>query len=386
MAATVEYRDDTGSWRVRYREAGRKRSIGGIATEREARRIATLIDEAHRRGETWRRGPATPPTYDEVTIAWVEWVPGRMSPGRAKARAQAHARFGGWFWGERAGTMRIDDFTLADLERYHASIIARGCSRLHAENEARAVHALRRWAAEREAWAGLVPTLGALTVGSATAVIEANAPTWDEADRVIAACAEPWHRDLLTVMRFTGLRVTQVMHLQWRDVDLRTATLRIRADLPGSKSSHEKKGRWVPLAPPLVAELATWGRREGWLIDKARTSYLDRSPGSRFDPDLRDSPNDQLVDAWTRAGFKVAGKDPDRFQPTHAFRKMFRTMLIVEGASGDFVAYLQGRNIGIDGDVYTAWKLLEAKVREVVAMVPPIGVRVVSLDAAREDR
>jgi integrase len=126
--------------------------------------------------------------------------------------------------------------------------------------------------------------------------------------------------------------------------------MHIRPEL--GKSKQERRGRMVPIAPVLVAELAGWGLRVGPLVgdlggDVARVAKAVRR-------------------AWKRAGVPpiVWARRPD-----HAFRKGFVSGLQRAGADRDAVEYLVGHSRGLRG-VYVdpdALPLIEA-----VALVPPM--------------
>lgn len=78
------------------------------------------------------------------------------------------------------------------------------------------------------------------------------APTWLQMDAAVLH-ATGWRRDLLMVLRCTGLRVRQGLALRWDDLDLPGAVLHVRGEL--GKSHQERAGRWIPIAPVLVEEL-----------------------------------------------------------------------------------------------------------------------------------
>lgn len=151
------------------------------------------------------------------------------------------------------------------------------------------------------------------------------------------------------------------MELRWDDLDLPGAVLHVRPEL--GKTQQEKQGRWVPLSPHLVRELAGWGKREGYLIPTHRRwgakQRSDRQARSR---DARR--------AWDRAVEQYGVRPDVTRQPHHAFRKGFVTGLKRLGADVDAVEVLVGHSLGLRG-IYTdpdAQPLQEA-----VALLPPIG-------------
>lgn len=181
------------------------------------------------------------------------------------------------------------------------------------------------------------------------------APSWSEMDACVEA-AEGWIRKLAIVLRFTGLRVQQVMRLRWDDVDLDLGTLRIRGAL--GKSAEERRGRIVPLSPHLVDELSGWGVRDGWLVP------CNRQPGPRE----REARGRDMARAWKRAGVP---EDRWRNQPDHAFRKGITSGLKRLGADTEAVEYILGHSRPSVRGAYLDPDFLPN--REAVTLIPAIG-------------
>lgn len=376
--ASIEKR--AGAWRVRWRDPdGSPRSRGGFARRSAAEQFARDVADrvaAGRRGDVDRR-PC--PTVREAAAAWVKWAaPKDGERGRKASRTIIERGYCIDRFVAAHGDLRADAVTVELLEAWHDTIVERGAGKLYARNEVRGVRGTVNWAATRDDWRGLVPSIGRLDLPPATTDVQPQAPTWAQMDAVIRACGRTWYRRLFVVMRWTGLRSSQVMHLRWDHLDLTAATLEIPPNLVGSKSKHERRGRWLPLAEGLVAELATWGRREGWLID--RTIGPRRG---RIDPDARHLNGRTLRRIQRDAG----GASETDDQPTHSFRKGFRTNLIADGASDAAVKFFMGRRVDLDSDVYTAWRRLEPLLRRTLALIPPVAeppaAKVIRLNSSR---
>ena len=178
------------------------------------------------------------------------------------------------------------------------------------------------------------------------------APTWSDVDAAVVN-ANGWYRHLMTLLRFTGLRVSQAMRLLWTDIDLEKALLTIRPEL--GKTRSESRGRVIPVSEHLIEELAGWGVREGWII-KTRGK-------------VRDPSRQTMRDIWTRAGISR-----DKWmQPSHCFRRCVQTHFQRVGVPYVVAEYILGHDVGIGAMVYTApWAYMEA-MREAVATIPPIG-------------
>ena len=200
-----------------------------------------------------------------------------------------------------------------------------------------------------------------------------QAPTWAQVDaaiREIRGVRAPWHRQAGILMRYTGLRVGQVVRLTWADLDLDQAVLVVRGEL--GKSHQERRGRAVPISPHLVDELAGWGVREGPLFPP--TLVLPHARRTKAATDWQDVANSLRVAirrAWAASGAPAALWSQ---RPDHAFRKAFRTELLSRGAAPHAIDALLGHSGRSAGDVvYTdAWGLDHA-LRTAVALIPAVG-------------
>ena len=148
------------------------------------------------------------------------------------------------------------------------------------------------------------------------------------------------------------------MLLRWDDVDLERGLLRIRSEL--GKTKQERAGRTMPIAPVLRDEMATWGRREGWLIE---------TNGSKREPHR----------GVTHAVWKRAGVPEEVWsQPCHAFRHGFISELARAEVPEFIIQRLVGHSTGVTGDTYMdPWSLIE-RMSAAVATVPKVRVHDVS--------
>lgn len=213
------------------------------------------------------------------------------------------------------------------------------------------VQRMWQWVYDEDKTGRVPPPKFIKLVYAAGAVV--TAPTWAEMDACIDACETEWHRQLATVMRFTGLRVNQAMRLLWSDVDVEGARLTVRGEL--GKTKQEMRGRVVPLSLHFTKILATWGKREGFLVKSNRRGERERVARAR-----------DMARAWARAGVRAAAWESS---PNHSFRDGFISGLKRMGADDEAVEVLVGHSLGLRGRYVDADALpLEAAVALIPAM------------------
>ena len=335
------------------------------STRESARELAREIEHCIDTGTDWAPKPAvvsTEPDIEEVTKAFIEHRALRL-------RASTLRRYGeGLDIFERflrtrvpRGKLLVSLLTRPLLEDYY-SWLCRPENGLH--KRARMPDTSRKileiaqlmwqWADASDRWLNQIPRPKQIEMVR-NAVTPVVAPTWVEMDACVAAC-RGWHKQLATVLRYTGLRVGETMLLEWRDVNMDKGTLIIRPE-----TSKTGAGRMIPLSSHLLEEIATWGKREGYLVPNGRRK------GDRY----RQAQQSYVARAWVRAGVRPEACE----QPNHAFRRGWKSGMLSINAHPDAVDYLQGHSLGRGGarsryiDPWQALPLVE-----VAGQVPKIGV------------
>ena len=357
---SVRWREPMPGGGERHRREGRFRRKG------EAEALCRLVNR--QLAATGRYvAPTAPPSLDQMLDDWIR--DGRRrgrAPGTLANRQGAIDRFQRWL-----GSQDPRDLTREAIEAYFDHLVdpARdgGPSGVgHARSQARLVWSFQRWCYEQRRYRGEMDYPEPPGLPDAPAAAKGvHAATWAQLDLAIASAggSASWYGRTFVVARFTGLRIGQVLHLRWPDLDMVAGTLHIRPEL--GKTRAERQGRLVPVSPHLLAQVAGWGRREGWLIDK--TVIQRGRPGN---PDNRRMHNRRQRAIWenTQVPEHVYAQ-----QPGHVFRKTFITELLVAGVDSELRKYLVGHDLGVHGDVYTDWRKLQPRLREAIAQVPDIG-------------
>lgn len=350
-------------WQVRWRDPDGTQRNRTVRTRSEAQALAREVDDAVSRGERWvPRGVRQEPSLRDLMEAYII---GLEAAGKAESTIRRYAHTLDMF--ERFVTdqpglprpLRGSALSESLLMAFYVSLKENGRhGRPRAESTRRkaveVVVGLWKWLRKKREWRNFVPELEEVELAPAPRA-RTLAPTFAEVDAMIA-CASGWQRDLYTVLRYTGLRVSQAMHLRWEDVDLERELMHIRPEL--GKTASERRGRHIPLSRHFVQWLAGRGRREGFLIQ------TNREAGVR----QREARSRDAKRAWKRAGVPE-----DRYsqRPHHSIRKAFVSELRRAGADPDAIEAYIGHDLGLR-DIYTDPSA--QPMRELVSLVPAIDL------------
>lgn len=185
-----------------------------------------------------------------------------------------------------------------------------------------------------------------------------EAPTWEDIDLLIGEQRSVFAQRATILLRFTGLRSSQVCGLDWRDIDLQYGELTIPGHL--GKSSQERRGRVVPVSTLLCDEMSTWGVRQGSILPQRRLYAKNWREG------------------WQRVIKKSNRFEGERIrravtgQPVHCIRKAFVTELKRRRADTESVEFLVGHTQGIREHYLHSVAL---PLRDTVELIPPISSR-----------
>lgn len=357
--ASIERRK--GAVRVRWRDPDgqqRARPCPDLAT---ARRVQREVEACVAEGRRWEPRDARPiPGLQEILTAYIRDKARVLAPGTAERYGRNLDIFLRWLRQREGAKSRLttDLLTRSLLAEFYEYLAGQGRHGRARQDSTRrkiveVVELAWEWAYNDDELGEGVPQPRSIEMrrqqGAPTI-----APTWAEMDGVINAFPEnSWQRRLAILLRFTGLRVSQVLGLKWGDIDMDRASLTVRGEL--GKSRQERRGRTIPISRHLVEILSGWGQREGFLILTSRTGIRERLARPR-----------DMERAWKRSGARVAAYTG---RPHHAFRKGFVSELRRAGADGDAVEVLVGHSLGLRG-VYTDSDALP--LRRAVDLIPPL--------------
>lgn len=237
---------------------------------------------------------------------------------------------------ERWKGRTLAEITVADVEQLRADLLAE-LSRRTAQKTLVLLHGLFRYAKRRQ-WvdANLVAEVEPIEVRART---EFAVLSPAEVNAVAAAAADEQLRVVILVAAFTGLRLSELRGLCWRDVDFGQQLVHVRRKQWGAKDA--------PAGPP-KSHIA----RSTPLIDLAAAALDELSrrdhhtaPGDRV---FCDALGDALYDGAMRDGLyeamKTAGVDRDRGTGKlfvfHDLRHTFGTLAVRAWPLSDVRAYM----------------------------------------------
>ncbi len=222
------------------------------------------------------------------------------------------------------GAMKLDAIGLAEIEKYKAGKLADGLLKKSINNHLTALRKLLNLAVE---WNVIdkAPKVRGFNEKH-DYVSEDEYLTFEEADRFLRAAAPEW-RTFLVVALKTGLRVGELLALQWQDVDLVAAHLIVRRTLWNGQEGPPKGGRnrKVPLSDVALAALKAHRHLRG------PYGFCDET-GKRLSHSMV---KDVVPSTCTRA--KLSKRIT-----THGLRHTFASHLVMRGASLKAVQELLG--------------------------------------------
>lgn len=343
-----------GRWQVRWVEPddnGQRIQRSRVVTTSEARdELMRAVQLAEDLGK--RYVPAAPrravPAIGDAMKAFLEDVRRVQAPGTLKTYREALIGFLEYLHEAGLGHATVGDLSRDMLTGYYAQLEKGRWDRARSATTKRRivekVELAWRWLFDNE-WHEAVPRPKKIEMPS-NPPKAVHAPTWDEMDACVLACTHDGPRRLTTLMRYTGLRVGQVLALTWGDVDFKQAALTVapHKGLPGFRQ---------PMSAHLAAELASWGEREGFLLT--------------WRP-VRQARERAVSEAWERAGIReVVWKG----RPDQAFRRGMVTGLTAAGVGREASELFVGHAVAGVRAHYLDWSSLP--LREAAAAIPKIS-------------
>jgi integrase len=238
---------------------GRGRPAAGTFTKRTAQAWLDDVLAAARRREL----PGMVRTGATVADAVAEWLRYAEHDRAVKPSTLTDYRHTGNRIARDLGEMRLEDVTTEVLERWRATLTS---SNRTVAKHLVILHGIFRRA--MKVWG--LPSNPAATVERpryrVSDDLEAYSP--EEVWALVRAAGSDQDAALYLTAAFTGLRMGELLALQWRDIDDAGEAIRMRRsynDHGGVGSPKSGKLRSVPMVPDVAERLARLAAREFWV-------------------------------------------------------------------------------------------------------------------------
>jgi integrase len=219
------------------------------------------------------------------------------------------------------GRVPLDRIGVQDVERLKATLLER-VGRKRVNNVLHTLSKILKYAQELEV-VEKIPRIRTLKVAPSSV----DFFTYDELDRLVnAAGEEPDWQAAIMVAGDAGLRMGEILALQWEDIDLTTGTLTVmRTDWRGHIGSPKGgRARKIPLTPRALAALRALRHLRSKLVfcwgDGKRWTFVTMRAG--------------LKRQEKRAGLRITG--------WHILRHTFCSHLAMRGAPSRAIQELAG--------------------------------------------
>lgn len=354
----------TGSgWQVRWRDQHGKQKGRTCPTKQAAQQLKREIEVCQALGTDWQPDrPGEQTTIQESLRAYITAQSLHLRP----ASVQMYARtLQVWeHFCEEQGIIVVGQLSKRLLREYWQWLELGMWDRPRRQKtKVRYVRTVQRWwqwAWDEEEETDHVPRPRKIKLPTTPNYITPVVATWAEMDAAISHCTHAGYQRAQIIMRYTGLRIAQALGLRWPDIDMHTGELHFRGEL--GKSAQERTGRVIPLSPHLIAEMAGWGRRTGYLVpDLHPRSSKPRQYTYKYG-----------TQGWRDAEVREAVWSPQaghRGQPNHAFRKGFHSELTLAGVNPAALDYYIGHAAPGQRGAYTGRSAYQLD--ELVAAIPP---------------
>jgi integrase len=365
MAAWIAKRDGqiTVRWKFRGRYGRRK-----VPTRRVAQILIKEIEACHALGLEWKptsEEDQSDPCISDIIVDRLERGRHSRRPNTIENWKYAYSRFVEFLQTKKPrGKLRPSVLSESNIYDFHEWLKREhGNSDIVAANRVSQISGLWKWADESSKWGEIVPRFVRVDIGRPASPPIKPAASWQQVDMMIEALkrqrtarATAYYK-AAALMRYMGIRRKQALCIKWEAFNLEDGSVEIVGEL--GKSRVERRGRVIPIAPVLIEEMATWGRREGIV---AAVKNGDKIPYP--------SMSAAVIKAWESSG---VDHSVWQGQSCHGMRRTFTSELVARGAERYAVELLCGRSTGMGGDVYTDPRFVWSKMADAVALVTKIG-------------
>lgn len=230
-----------GKYRVCWREADGSQRSRTCPNRSTAKELKVEVERSIALGQAWGPGPAADaPTLTEMCQAFLNDRARVLAASTLNGRRCALTVFLRFLRTvEPTGPLSPALLTRERLAGFYDYLRGeRRNTELSAVQRVKMIQGLWRWLEDHDDFRLHVGRARMIDLPDARPELRPHAPTWTEVDAMIGELNMEWHKRLVALLRFTGLRKSQGLRLEWSDFNLRRAVLTVRPEL--GKSRQER--------------------------------------------------------------------------------------------------------------------------------------------------
>jgi site-specific recombinase XerD len=247
-----------GIWHANFQHEGRQhRQSLGTRNKKEARRRASRIDARLLEGQFAR--PARVPTLDSVVEKYRAFL---ENEGRSLKTLQKYRAIFDRVL-ELAAARRVTKISAVNLEfidAYTSQRVADEVAKKTIHTELVVIRQIVNFALSRQ-----MVSFDPLAQLKLKKPKLRPQPCWtrDQCERILAASREPY-RSMLIVLSETGMRVGELKHLTWADVDAEHRVIQVREKEGWRPKTGDQRS--IPMSPQVQTLFAQLPRRGRWVF------------------------------------------------------------------------------------------------------------------------
>ena len=355
--ASISKCKKTGGWKISWRDPDgcqRSKRFPASSKKKEAEKFKNKVEGRVLQGLKGRDKRRDPLPTEEAIAAFCDSKAVENRP-TAYVYECTLTKFLKWWSRGLTRKRYMSDMAASVIEDWYQSLLREGLKQRTARQYAVRVKTMWSWCARRAEFRDRCALVEEIQLPRAHKMAPKTAPTWAEMDRCIQAAADgAAYRQqggvidasaierASVIMRFTGLRISQVWNLEWEDFDLERRTLHVRPEF-----DRGRVGRRIPVSPHLLEYLKAVGPAEGRLFRDGRQ------------PEAK----------WINRCWRAAGSRSE-ISGWHAFRRGFETGLAGLHVNFYVLRKLVGHSMGVDDAYLDATGL---NLEDAVERIPAIG-------------
>lgn len=365
MASISKLKTGRKRYRVRWRQPNASQTEKRFHSRKEAEAFRREVEDTRSKGANVPM-KETIINLEDCIGDYFSTKRNKWKESTYKQKVQYLSQFVEWY--DRTENAYPDLRVLSDrlLLRFHHWLMSKDnpCSEGTAYARVRHIEHFWQWAYNREEYHSHCPNPVKAEIREVVTQRVFDFPTWKDLDKAILS-SQGWYRQVMIILRYTGLRVGQVMRLKWDDINLKTRRLTFRGKL--GKTRQEERGRAFYLSPHLLAHLRAWPKESEWIVDR-RLIHKGRKPSNNDNRNI--TCNRIPKEIWQRTDV------PSYLyrQSFHCFRKAVNQGLMELGAQDSIRKYMLGHHTDVNESVYLSVRILLNKTSEVAALFPPLTV------------